>query len=425
MELDGRHLHRPDHLGELGHAQLVGVLSVSGEMQTHGAEPWWRTRRHPLLVHLLATDAGRESVQHARPFAQCVDDAGAHAEVVVDQVELRLAARREVDPVRVGDAHDALANLDLDCGRLRSCHAATVPPDVTIVVVMSTEESREEVTLTNLDQPLFEGADATKRDLVDYLDARSRAHHPGARRPPAVGDPGPPRPGGVHAEERSEVHARLGAHRAPVGRDVEARGVVRVVQRPPNPAVVRQPARGGVPPDSGARRSARPVQPIWCSTSIRPSPVASPMAVQAAHLVRQALADVGLEGAVKTSGAKGVHVYVPIDDGVSMEDSAAATRAIAARVEQLDPGIATTAFIKEDRDGKVFIDCDARRRRDGGCGLQPAGPTRRARVVPRVVGRPRQHLATRLHHPHGRCSTSATAIRGQRTCPHRKHSALT
>src|SRR5689334_21492601 len=32
------------------------------------------------------------------------------------------------------------------------------------------EESREGVALTNLGQPLFEGAGATKRDLVDYLD---------------------------------------------------------------------------------------------------------------------------------------------------------------------------------------------------------------------------------------------------------------
>src|SRR3954462_11975200 len=30
---------------------------------------------------------------------------------------------------------------------------------------------RHGVPLTNLDQPLFDGADATKRDLVDYLDA--------------------------------------------------------------------------------------------------------------------------------------------------------------------------------------------------------------------------------------------------------------
>src|SRR3979490_2474279 len=33
------------------------------------------------------------------------------------------------------------------------------------------DEVRDGVSLTNLDQPLFEGADATKRDLVDYLDA--------------------------------------------------------------------------------------------------------------------------------------------------------------------------------------------------------------------------------------------------------------
>src|ERR1700680_220016 len=35
------------------------------------------------------------------------------------------------------------------------------------------DESRDGVPLTNLDQPLFEGAGATKRDLVDYLDGVS------------------------------------------------------------------------------------------------------------------------------------------------------------------------------------------------------------------------------------------------------------
>jgi bifunctional non-homologous end joining protein LigD len=32
-------------------------------------------------------------------------------------------------------------------------------------------ESRDGVSLTNLDQALFDGADATKRELVEYLDA--------------------------------------------------------------------------------------------------------------------------------------------------------------------------------------------------------------------------------------------------------------
>jgi DNA ligase D-like protein (predicted polymerase) len=79
------------------------------------------------------------------------------------------------------------------------------------------------------------------------------------------------------------------------------------------------------------------------------------LAIRAAQLVREALAGCGLAGAVKTSGAKGVHVFVPITLA-SAEDAAAATRAVAARAERLDPVLTTTAFIREDRDGKVFLD---------------------------------------------------------------------
>src|SRR5262249_43648314 len=80
------------------------------------------------------------------------------------------------------------------------------------------------------------------------------------------------------------------------------------------------------------------------------------LAVQAALLARQALADAGMAGAVKTSGAKGGHVFVPLTPDTAIEDVAAATRALAARAERLDPALATTAFIREDRGGKVFLD---------------------------------------------------------------------
>ena len=79
------------------------------------------------------------------------------------------------------------------------------------------------------------------------------------------------------------------------------------------------------------------------------------MVVRAAHLVHQALEESGLAGAVKTSGSKGVHVVVPVR-GAPFEDVAAATRALAARTERLDPELATTAYIKEDRHGRVFVD---------------------------------------------------------------------
>jgi bifunctional non-homologous end joining protein LigD len=68
------------------------------------------------------------------------------------------------------------------------------------------------------------------------------------------------------------------------------------------------------------------------------------------------LAEAGLAGVAKTSGAKGVHVFVPVDGSTTHEEVAAAARAVAARAERLDPALATTAFIREDRDGKVFLD---------------------------------------------------------------------
>jgi bifunctional non-homologous end joining protein LigD len=77
--------------------------------------------------------------------------------------------------------------------------------------------------------------------------------------------------------------------------------------------------------------------------------------VATARLVRRALDEVGLAGAVKTSGAKGMHVVVPVRDATA-DDAAAATRALAMRAERLDPDLATTAYIKDERGGRVFVD---------------------------------------------------------------------
>jgi len=218
-----------------------------------------------------------------------------------------------------------------------------------------TGEARDGVPLTNLDQPLFDGADATKRDLVDYLDA---------------------------------VRDRI----LPVLRD-RPLSVIRVLrgQRPFMQKNLPKYAPEWVPSvRMWAQSSHREVAYALCgdrrtllwfanqrAVEYHPALVRADrwdrqthlildldppeggggfgQAVAAAHLVRRALADAGLAGAVKTSGAKGVHVFVPVT-GVTMEDLAAATRALAARAARLDPELATTAFIREDRAGKVFID---------------------------------------------------------------------
>ena len=119
---------------------------------------------------------------------------------------------------------------------------------------------------------------------------------------------------------------------------------------------------------------------------------------------------------MKTSGAKGVHVFVPLTPGTAPEAAAAACRALAARAERLDPALATTAYVKEDRAGKVFLDST----RAGGATvvatLQSAGPAGSAGVLPRLLGRAGPDHAGGLH-PHHRRRASWTAIRGARALP--------
>ena len=216
-------------------------------------------------------------------------------------------------------------------------------------------EARDGVPLTNLDQPLFDGADATKRDLVDYLDAVSDRIIPTlAGRPLSVIR--------VHRGQEAFMQKNVPKYTPDWVETVEfwAETSKREVsyalcndrrtllwfanQR----AVEYHPTLVTADHPDHVTHLVLDLDP--------PEGDGFAMAVAAAHLVHQALADAGLEGAVKTSGAKGVHVFVPVADDLSLEDAAAATRAIAARAERLDPAIATTAFVKDEREGKVFVD---------------------------------------------------------------------
>ena len=217
------------------------------------------------------------------------------------------------------------------------------------------DEVRDEVPLTNLDQPLFDGADATKRDLVDYLDAVRDRILPYLRdRPlsvirvlrgqqpfmqknlPKYTPPWVPRVQQFAESARREVTYALCNDRRTLLWLANQRAVEY------HPALVEADRWG---------------HPTHLILDIDPPEGDSfPLAVRAAHLVRQALADLGLAGAVKTSGAKGVHVFVPVEERTTAAEVAAATRALAVRAERLDPALATTAFILQDRENKVFLD---------------------------------------------------------------------
>jgi bifunctional non-homologous end joining protein LigD len=76
---------------------------------------------------------------------------------------------------------------------------------------------------------------------------------------------------------------------------------------------------------------------------------------QVALLVRDVLVEHGLDGFPKTSGSRGMHVFVRILPVCSFRDVRRAALALAREVERRAPALASTRWWKEERQG-VFID---------------------------------------------------------------------
>ncbi|HEX5595626.1 MAG TPA: non-homologous end-joining DNA ligase [Micromonosporaceae bacterium] len=79
-------------------------------------------------------------------------------------------------------------------------------------------------------------------------------------------------------------------------------------------------------------------------------------AVEAAGEVRGLLDELGATGYPKTSGGRGVHVYLRIQPRWAFTEVRRALIALAREVERRRPDLVTTAWWKEQRGAKVFID---------------------------------------------------------------------
>ena len=193
------------------------------------------------------------------------------------------------------------------------------------------DDIRDGVPLTHLDQPLVEGGVETKRVLVDYLDAVADQMLPHLRgRPlsvirllrgqdafmqknlPAYA-PDWVRTTTVWADRsRRQVRYALCDDRRTLLWFANQRAIEYHV------ALFRVDVA-----DGAATQLVLDIDP--------PEGAGFGVVVEVAHAVRRVLQAVGLDGAVKTSGAKGAHVFVPLDGSSPPEDVAAAARALAAR----------------------------------------------------------------------------------------------
>jgi bifunctional non-homologous end joining protein LigD len=104
-------------------------------------------------------------------------------------------------------------------------------------------------------------------------------------------------------------------------------------------------------------------QPNRLVIDLDPGPeVRWPQVVAAAREVRGVLQARGVEAWLKTTGGRGLHVVVPLLDGVSWAAGFAFAAALAETLVQEKPRLYTTAFAKEGREAQILVDVLRNRR---------------------------------------------------------------
>lgn len=75
-----------------------------------------------------------------------------------------------------------------------------------------------------------------------------------------------------------------------------------------------------------------------------------------AREIRDMLADIGLTTYPVTSGSKGLHLYVPLDEPISSSGASTLAKKVAQQLEKASPKLVTSTMTKSVRAGKVFVD---------------------------------------------------------------------
>ena len=215
---------------------------------------------------------------------------------------------------------------------------------------------RRRIRMTNPDRVLFPDDGVAKRDLADYYVAVGEAIVPHLRGRPFTLKR---YPHGIYVQAYFHKQAPKGKPpwiptrrfrtwpRAGESRLVD----FTLVNEPA--AIVWMVQMNCIDMNAWYSRVDKPERPDYVVFDLDPpeSPNGFVQAVRVAHLVREALERLEVRSYVKTSGADGIHVLVPITRRSSYRDTYEFAECISRRLEAENPGLVTTEWLKKKRRG--------------------------------------------------------------------------
>ena len=100
----------------------------------------------------------------------------------------------------------------------------------------------------------------------------------------------------------------------------------------------------------------KPDHPSFCIIDIDPDKNSFEEVIEAALMTKKVLDDMNVPSYCKTSGSTGLHVYIPLGEKYTYEQSKEFARIIVTLVHQELPGFTTLERKLADRKGKMYLD---------------------------------------------------------------------
>ncbi len=100
----------------------------------------------------------------------------------------------------------------------------------------------------------------------------------------------------------------------------------------------------------------KPDHPTYCIIDLDPDKNTFDQAIETAQVTRQILDDLGVPSYCKTSGSIGLHIYIPLGNKYTYEQSKEFARVIVRLVHEELPKITTIERQISDRKGKMYLD---------------------------------------------------------------------
>ncbi|SHF40215.1 DNA ligase D [Pedobacter caeni] len=100
----------------------------------------------------------------------------------------------------------------------------------------------------------------------------------------------------------------------------------------------------------------KPDYPTWCIIDLDPDKNSFDQVVETAQVTKAILDDMGVPGYCKTSGSTGLHIYIPLGNKYTYDQSKEFARIIVTLVNRELPKFTSLERVVADRKGKMYLD---------------------------------------------------------------------